>query len=302
LFNHAISAAQINQIINEGESPLQAGTAGPSDGATVDIANALPLTWTRGDNADQHEVYFGLDRNAVADADASDTTGIFRGRQSANSYTPPEGVEWGGGPYYWRVDENNNDGTVTAGSVWSFTVADYIVVDDFESYNDIDPPDPASNTIYSSWADGYQIPTNGALTAEEMPPYAEQTVVRTGRQSMKYVYDTNLMICESTLTLAGRDWTEQGVTKLSLWFRGNSTNAAERMFIALNGTAVVYHDDPAAAQKSPWTEWVIDLSRFADQGVNLANVSTMTIGFGTKNVPAAGGSGEVYFDDIRLYR
>ena len=72
------------------------------------------------------------------------------------------------------------------------------------------------------------------------------------------------------------------------------------MFVALNGTAVVYHDDPAAAQATGWTEWVIDLTAFA--GVDLANVNTITIGFGTKNSPAAGGTGTVYFDDIRLYQ
>ncbi|UCE47097.1 MAG: LamG domain-containing protein, partial [Phycisphaerales bacterium] len=169
LFNHAISAAQINQIIDEGESPLQAGTASPRDGATVDIDNALPLTWTGGANATQHEVYFGLDRNAVADADASDTTGIYRGRQSATSYTPPEGVEWGGGPYFWRVDEINNDGTVTRGRIWSFTVADYLVVDDFESYNDIEEGQPGSNLIYLMWADGFGVPTNGSTMGYAIP-------------------------------------------------------------------------------------------------------------------------------------
>ena len=77
------------------------------------------------------------------------------------------------------------------------------------------------------------------------------------------------------------------------------------MFVALNGNAVVYHDDPEATLCPRWTEWVIDLSAsggFANQGVNLANVNTITIGFGTKNAPAAGGAGKVYIDDIRLYR
>ncbi len=300
IYDKPLTEDEIKQVMRV--DPLLAWNRSPGDGATVNISDALPLSWSRGDRATQHEVYFGTDRDAVANADTSDTSGVYRGSQSATTYSPPEGVEWGGGPYFWRVDENNNDGTVTTGSVWSFTVADYIVVDDFESYNDIDPANPASNTIFSSWTDGYGIPTNGALTANEMPPYAEQSVVRNGRQSMKYVYDTNSKISESTLALERRNWTEQGVTQLSLWFRGNSSNAAEKMFVALNGTAVVYHDDPAATQVGSWTEWPIDLTRFADQGVDLANISTMTIGFGTKNVPAAGGSGEVYFDDIRLIR
>jgi hypothetical protein len=96
-----------------------------------------------------------------------------------------------------------------------------------------------------------------------------------------------------------KDWTEYGVTKLVIWFSGDSANAAERMYVALNGTAVVYHEDPAVTQIAMWTEWVIDLASF---GVDLTNVSSITIGFGTKNVPAAGGTGTMYFDDIRLIR
>ncbi|MHC4230162.1 MAG: hypothetical protein ACYSW0_22220, partial [Planctomycetota bacterium] len=67
------------------------------------------------------------------------------------------------------------------------------------------------------------------------------------------------------------------------------------------GNAVVYHDDAAATQTTGWTEWVIDLAAFA--GVDLTNVGSIAIGFGTKDSPAAdGGTGTMYFDDIRLYR
>jgi hypothetical protein len=116
---------------------------------------------------------------------------------------------------------------------------------------------------------------------------------------MIYAYDNAGKTSEATLTLAWpRDWTTEGVTKLSLWFRGDSGNAADRMFVAL-GSAVVYHDDPAATQISGWNEWVIDLAAF---GVNLANVNTVTLGIGTKGSPAAGGAGTMYFDDLRLIR
>ena len=133
-----------------------------------------------------------------------------------------------------------------------------------------------------------------------MPPYAEQTIVHDGAQSMPYLYDNNLKTSEATLTLVyPKDWTEEGVTKLSLWFRGASANAADRMFVAL-GSAVVYHDDPAATQIIGWNQWVVDLTEFA--GVDLTNVNTITIGIGTKGSPAAGGTGAMYFDDIRLVR
>jgi hypothetical protein len=77
------------------------------------------------------------------------------------------------------------------------------------------------------------------------------------------------------------------------------------LYVALNGNAVVTHDNPNAAQIETWTEWTIDLSApggFADQGVNLANVNTIAIGLGNKKNPLAGGSGTIYIDDIRLYR
>jgi len=117
---------------------------------------------------------------------------------------------------------------------------------------------------------------------------------------MNYAYDNAGKTSEATLTLVyPRDWTDEGVTKLSLWFRGGPGNAADRLFVALNGNAVVYHDDPAATQIAGWTEWVIDLAAF---GVDLANVNTITIGIGTKGSPATGGVGTMYFDDIRLFR
>jgi len=120
---------------------------------------------------------------------------------------------------------------------------------------------------------------------------------------MIYRYDNTGKTSEATLTLAyPRDWTEEGVAKLSLWYRGGTANSAEKMYVALNGSAVVYHDNTDVTQKTGWRRWVIDLQAFADQGVNLANVNTVTIGIGTKGSPAAGGTGTMYFDDIRLYR
>ncbi len=98
-----------------------------------------------------------------------------------------------------------------------------------------------------------------------------------------------------------RDWTVNGVNTLTIWFRGESANAAENLYVALNGSAVVNHDNPDAALRTSWTQWNIDLTRFADQGVNLANVNSITLGLGNRSNPVAGGAGMMYFDDIRLY-
>ncbi|MHC4324117.1 MAG: hypothetical protein ACYSUX_07575, partial [Planctomycetota bacterium] len=88
---------------------------------------------------------------------------------------------------------------------------------------------------------------------------------------------------------------------------GIASNAAEPLYVAVSNAAgapaVVYHDDPDAATIDTWSEWVIPLQAFADQGIALANVDRIAIGLGTKgNTTIPGGSGKMYFDDIRLYR
>jgi hypothetical protein len=279
-------------------TPGAAGDPKPANGA-AGVQMVAKLSWTPATNAASHQVYFGTDKDAVKNAATSSPE--YKGSKAlgAESYDPGK-LAWQT-PYFWRVDAVYNTGTVK-GLVWSFATGDFLPVDDFESYDDIDPPDPASNRIFDKWIDGFATPTtNGALVGNDMPPYAEQSIIHSGDQSMPYSYNNSLKTSEATLTLVyPRDWTEEGVTRLSLWFRGDPANAAERMYVALNGSAVVYNADPKAAQIATWTEWVIDLQAF--QGVNLTSVNTITIGFGTKNSPAAGGSGKMYFDDIRLYR
>jgi hypothetical protein len=207
--------------------------------------------------------------------------------------------------YYWRIDEvnNTNPDSPWTGILWSFTTANFLIVDDFESYNDLDPAETDSNRIFNVWIDGYDDPANGSLVGYDTPPFAEQTIVHSGNQSMPLYYDNSVGYSEATLTLTyPRDWTEKGVTTLTIWFRGDSANTAETLYVALNGSAVVNHDNPNAAQITTWTQWNIDLQAFADQGVNLANVNTIALGLGNKNNPLAGGSGTMYFDDIRLYQ
>ncbi|MHC4703096.1 MAG: LamG domain-containing protein [Planctomycetota bacterium] len=273
--------------------PVSARDPYPDSGATgVDLDTVLG--WTAGREAAKHDVYFSSDEQAVIDGTAAVTS------MTQTSYDPLS-LDLGK-TYYWRVDEVNEAEAPSTweGAIWSFTTIDFLVVDDIESYNDLAEENPASNRVYLAWIDGFGTTTNGAVVGNLDIPLTERGNVHGGLQAMPYSYDNNLKTSEATLTLATRDWTEQGVTKLSLWFRGDSANAAERMFVALNGNAVVYHDDPAATQMTGWNEWVIDLTAFA--GVDLTNVNTLTIGFGTKNSPAAGGTGTIYFDDIRLIR
>jgi len=107
----------------------------PGNGATVDVIKAEEgLTWSPGDDAAQHDVYFGMDQAAVKSATASDTTGVYRGRQVEAGYVPTETLGWDSGPYYWRINEVQENGTIRVGAVWSFSVADYLSVDDGKLY------------------------------------------------------------------------------------------------------------------------------------------------------------------------
>jgi len=105
------------------------------------------------------------------------------------------------------------------------------------------------------------------------------------------------------------------------WFTGfwNSrdigiiSNDPELMYLALEDTSanvgVVYYDtngtpDPNAVLIETWTPWNIDLNDPNFDVVDKSNVNKLYIGFGNRDYPEMGngGSGVVYFDDIRLYR
>ncbi|MHC4726505.1 MAG: hypothetical protein ACYS17_04690 [Planctomycetota bacterium] len=274
----------------------------PANGA-VDVTQTPVVTWAPGIFASTYDVFFGADKDAVKNADTSSPEHKASGNLGSESYDPGQ-LEWNT-TYYWRIDEANNTNTDSpwTGPLWSFTTANFLIIDDFESYNDLDPADPASNRIFLAWLDGFDNPTvNGSIVGYANPPFAEQTIVHSGSQSMPLEYNNAVGKSEATLTLtSNRNWTVNGVNTLTIWFRGATNNAAENLYVALNGNAVVNHDDPDASLRTSWTRWNIDLQAFADQGVNLANVTSITLGLGNRSNPVAGGSGMMYFDDIRLY-
>jgi hypothetical protein len=479
----------------------------PADG-TVDVKPSVILRWDAGAVAASHEVYFGTDADAVANATKDSPE--YKGPKALGEESYDSGKLTMNTTYFWRIDEVNdvNPDSPWEGHVWSFTTGDYFVIDDFEDFNTGD------NQIWFAWHDGLgagspnapdYLPGNGTGSAvgdEATVSYTEETIVHGGNQSMPVAFDNNkpgyanYSEVEHTLT-DQRDWTEQGVIELSLWFRGypasvgsfvegpagaytmtssgadiwavdgveadefhyafkvltgagsivarvesvENTNAwakagvmiretlepdsahammvvtpgsgvsfqrrpgtgatsiddttsgvnapywvkierdlagnfsayssangstwqklglseniqmasnvyiglaltshdasltcqavftnvtitgmvsgqwtnldvgiesndAEQLYVAVSNTAgepaVVIHDDPAAAQIDTWTEWVIPLQAFADQGIILTDVDSIAIGLGTKgNTTIPGGSGKMYFDDIRLYR
>ena len=279
-------------------TPGAVGNPQPANGA-ADVSMTTLLSWTAADNAASHQVYLGLDKDTVRSADTGSPE--HKGPRALGDENYDPGLLAIGTTYYWRVDEVYN-GSPAKGPVWSFTTSNFLTIDDFESYNDLNEDEPDSNRIYLAWIDGYDNPTvNGSVIGHANPPIAEQTFVHSGNQSMPMAYDNTVGKSEAALTLtSNRDWTANGVNTLIIWFRGEPSNAAETLYVALNDNAVVNHDNPDAALINSWTQWNIGLQDFADQGVNLNNVTSITIGFGNRNIPVAGGAGMMYFDDIRL--
>ena len=482
--------------------PVKATTPSPGNNASDAQMTAI-LTWSPGDSATSHEVYFGADANAVKNATTASPE--YKGIRAIGSENYDPGKLAWDSTYYWRIDEVDNtspDGRWT-GNLWSFKTGDFFIIDDFEDYN------AGDNQIWYSWHDGLgagslgspdYIPGNGTGSAvgdDTSPSYTEESIVHGGSQSMPYTYNNMQFLAkysEAELTLnAPRDWTEEGVAELSLWFRGSpgsvgsfvegpvgtytmtgsgadiwgnsdefhfafktlsgtgsivarvesventwswakagvmiretldadsahammvvtpasgvsfqrrnvtgdttaedttggisapywvkierdlsgnftaysstngstwlpeglpdnismasnvyiglivvstnaaltcqavltnvtttgsvspqwsnqdigiASNAAEPMYVAVSNSAgapaVVVHDDPAAATIDTWTQWVIPMQAFADQGIVLTNVDRIAIGLGARgNMTVPGGSGKMYFDDIRLYR
>jgi hypothetical protein len=202
----------------------------PADGA-VDVKPSVTLSWDAGAVAASHDVYFGMDADAVANATKSSPE--YKGPKALGEESYDPGKLLLNTTYYWRVDEVNNASTDSpwAGNVWSFTTGDYFVTDDFEHY------DGGENQIWFFWHDGLGYGTPGAMDYypgngtgsavgdETGWSSVELVIVHGGQQSMPFFYDNNKQgyayYSEGEYTLTDqRDWTEEGVAELSIWFRG----------------------------------------------------------------------------------
>jgi hypothetical protein len=274
-------------ILTGSTDPTKAKVPYPSNNAT-NVPPYVVMTWVQGDSALYHDVYFGTDANSVMDANIS-TPGIYKGRQTrdANFYEPA-GLELNT-KYYWRIDEVD-EVNIFKGNLWQFTVADNALIDDFENYAD-------TNAMLLSWSKGA---TGGTLSLATSGGHD-------AAKTMKFDYNNSgaPYYSEAQDSAADFDWTISDVLAIDIWFKGNAGNAAVPMYAALedndgNPVAVITNSDANIVKTAEWTVWRIKLSDFT--GVNLSNIKKFYLGFGNRSTPSAGGSGTVYFDDIRLYR
>ncbi len=285
--------------------PLRAGSPNPANEA-VEVSQTPILKWNPGRYAVEHDIYLGTDVDAVRNATQGSPEFKITQALGDESYEP-EKLAWNT-TYYWRIDEVNdlNPESPWVGNVWSFTTGDFLVVDDFESYTD---DDAAGEAIWQIWLDGFGVADNGSQVGYLLPSYTERSIVHGGFQSMPLIYNNMAPVRNSEVSLTlttPRDWTTEGVAVLSLWFHGDSANAAEPLYVSISNAAgapaLMANNDLNAAQADTWTEWRIPLQDFANQGINLTNVDKITVGLGSKGGAAPGGMGTMYIDDIRLYQ
>ena len=261
--------------------------------ASVDVApETATLSWSAGDStavAGGHDVYFSTDASAVESDGTDNALGAYLGRFDTAEAAVPEELMLSQ-TYYWRVDQIAEDASVYKGSVWSFTVSESVLVDDFESYDSLEP-----NEIWATWKDGVDVADNGIRVGHWDAPYVETTIVKQDTQSMPLFYDNNDVVLnsEAKRTFVGaQDWTDYGVKSLSLLFRGDPNNMFETVYIKINDVKIAYPLLATHLQFAQWKPWIIDLK---DVDTDLTSVTSLAIG-----VDGAG-SGVIYIDDIRLY-
>jgi hypothetical protein len=264
--------------------PVQARDPQPADGGT-DVPVDAALSWRAGRDAASHDVLLGTDAAALAAAD-SVTEPTYA---SAN-------LEFGT-TYYWQINEVNEADEVTMweGSVWSFATQEFALIDDMESYDDED------NAIFDTWLDGF-INDTGSTVGYFNAPFAERSIVNSGKQSMPLEYDNSgsPFYSEAELDLGSMDLEANGADSLRLFVIGQADNDAEPLYVAVEdlsgNVAVVTHADAAIATSAEWSAWVIPYSDLA--GANLGRAAILYIGLGNRDNPAAGGSGMIFIDDV----
>jgi len=194
--------------------PAQAREPQPADGA-ADVEVGTALAWRRGREAVSHQVYLGTDPDALTLAGTVDVA----------MFAPA--LEFGS-TYYWQVDEVNEADAVTtwAGDLWSFSTQEYALIDGFETYNDdVD----AGTTIFDTWLDGW-VNETGSTVGYLNAPFAEQTIIHSGKQSMPLAYDNSVSPFYSEAWRefeTAQDWTGHGADRLVLYVRGNAPDFVE---------------------------------------------------------------------------
>ena len=273
----------------------------PANGAK-DIRVDTLLSWTGGAYATSHNLYLGTSSGAVAGAEGNSNPDVLFATVDGTSFDP-SGLEFNT-QYFWRVDAVNdvNPDSPWSGGVWTFTTGNFLVVDDFESYQDVLDEGVA---IFDTWHDGWLDDNNGSVVGNDSSPFAKDdiTAPHSGAQLMPLRYDnTTAQVSEAARTWAEpQDWTINSFNTLRLFIAGKSWNTPGVLYITVEDEAgkagKVERDIAEASVLETWTELEFALGDFS--GVNMAAVTSMVIGIKNKS-GASAAVGTLLIDDIRV--
>ena len=121
-----------------------------------------------------------------------------------------------------------------------------------------------------TWIDGYADGSSGSVVGHLDPPFAEQKIVHSGKQSMPLDYN-NVNVRRGTARPSGsgprrRIGRPTDVDTLVLHVRGKVTNGVASLYVAVEDStghiAAVVHPDAAITTSMTWVEWKIPLSQF----------------------------------------
>jgi hypothetical protein len=252
------------------------------------------LDWTPGCQAREHVIYLGTNESQVIaaaaevwcrtqprDANVFDPCGLMLGRT-----------------YYWRIDEVMPDDSIVAGPVWHFTVADHILIDDFEAYND-------TGDLTVPWTK----PT-GPSGDNRMWPCLQSgaTIYRSWQQSLACMYYFDGRDFSEVYRSFARpqDWFQTGVRVAEVWLYGSSANStAGEMYVSITDgqgrreTAPFAISDVTTFTRSEWTVCRASLAGFST--VDLRDVRGIGIGLRLpEGAPDTQNWGTVYLDDVTL--
>ena len=280
----------IDSVIAEYINPNQAKLVFPDVGQSIawedpnNCAHGPTLKWTAAANATGvHYVYVGTSQAAVLNATTASPE--YKGQVPLGSpnYTLSLTDIVRGQTYYWRVDETTASGVIKAASVWQFKISPYTSLESFNYASDL--------ALQAVWGPSATL-NNGAMQIDydnTYPPYLTEASASTVSMS-----------CST-------DWT-RGQNKLLMLDVKGHAGMNDSIYVTLESNSgaqkatIQYADKKELNQQTyeGFRTWVIKLQDFAALGVNLANVTKITVGVGTKSSPALGGSGTLLVDNIRL--
>jgi len=249
----------------------------PADGAAA-VSIDADFSWLEAEFATSRDLWFGK-KGAMEKIEQSPEGASF----------DPGTFEFGQ-TYEWRVDQIGSAGPVT-GRTWTFTAADCLSVEDFDTYTD-------DAGLMAAWVDNIADWDYIFLATDA----GGNNSIRFELQNQFEPYFT-----EATRTFESpQDWTAHGVEALSLYFVGEKENNEHLMYLILEDAAgqslKVEHPFTHACQSDTWRLWTFALGQFSDAGVDLSSVKKCTIGFGdgTSSEQIGDDRDLVFIDEINL--